>query len=160
MKARTRTAAKPDSRARTGMSRTKKPWSEKLRPEMKPEVVKDRKAGALLLLPTPMGLAAEIAAVPKGTVCTMSELRDRMARKHGAARACPLMTGIFFNIVAGAAEDQLAAGEEPLAPYWRIVRDNRSLSPKTPMGPARQAEHLRAEGIRVDRESFVVAADC
>jgi alkylated DNA nucleotide flippase Atl1 len=56
------------------------------------------------------------------------------------------MTGIFFNIIAGAAEEQLTAGHSPIAPYWRVVRDGGTLSPKTPSGPDRQAEHLRQEG--------------
>jgi alkylated DNA nucleotide flippase Atl1 len=61
-----------------------------------------------------------------------------------------LMTGIFFNIIAGAVEDELAAGDSPIAPYWRVVRDDGTLSPKTPAGPDRQAEHLRKEGHVVE----------
>ena len=56
------------------------------------------------------------------------------------------MTGIFYNIIAGAAEDQLASGQSPLAPYWRVVREDGTLSPKTPSGPEQQAKRLRQEG--------------
>ena len=131
--------------------RTRKPWADKLRPTMEVATVPDSKGFGLLLLPTPMAVARAIRKIRKGTVLSVSELRDRLAREHGAARTCPLMTGIFFNIVAGASEDDLAAGRKPLAPYWRLVRDDRSLSPKTPCGRARQAELLAAEGHRVDR---------
>ena len=129
-----------------GMKRSRVPWSTKLRPDMKPEVVADSRHPGRLLLPTPMQLAKEIARIPKGSVLTMSALRDRLARRNDADRTCPLMAGIFFNIVAGAAEEQIAAETRPLAPYWRVVRDDGTLSPKTPAGPERQAEHLRQEG--------------
>ena len=62
---------------------------------------------------------------------------------------CPLMTGIFYNLIAGAAEEQLGAGMPALAPYWRVIRDDGTLSPKTPEGPERQAERLRQEGHAV-----------
>lgn len=130
-----------------------RPWATKLRPEMKPEVVPDPRNPGRLLLPTPILVAEEIATLPRGSFATMSELRARLARRHDADRTCPLMTGIFFNIVAGATEDDLAAGRTPLAPYWRVVRDDGTLSPKTPDGPERQAEHLRKEGFDVQVSS-------
>ena len=42
-----------------------------------------------------------------------------------------------------------AEGEPPVAPYWRVIRDDGTLCPKTPDGPERHAEHLRAEGLKV-----------
>ena len=133
------------------MRRTRTPWSAKLRPEMKPEVATDPRRGDRLLLPTPLSLAAEITMVGSGSLLTASALRERLACRFQADRTCPLMAGIFFNILAGTVEDQLAAGQPILAPYWRIVRDDGSLSPKSPPGPARQAERLRAEGHRITR---------
>ncbi|MGE3308982.1 MAG: hypothetical protein AB7O66_03360 [Limisphaerales bacterium] len=124
----------------------KVPFSAKLRPEMKPELGDDPKGRGRMLLPTPMLVAEEISAVPKGHLLTVSELRSRLARRFQADFTCPLMSGIFFNLVAGAAEEQIAAGQKPLAPYWRVTLDNGTLSPKTPYGPERQAEHLRGEG--------------
>jgi hypothetical protein len=140
--------------------RSRKPWAEKLRPAMAVETVPDPNGPGGLLLPTPMAVAGAIRKIRKGALLSVSELRERLAREHGAARTCPLMTGIFFNIVAGATEDDLAAGRKPLAPYWRLVRDDRTLSPKTPAGPARQAELLAREGHRVDRVGarWIVAA--
>jgi hypothetical protein len=132
-----------------GMKRTRTPFTAKLRPDMRPQVVNDPKGRGQLLLPTPMLVAQEIAAIPKGSLTTVSALRSRLARKHGADLTCPLMTGIFFNLIAGAAEEQLAEGKPPVAPYWRVVRDDGTLSPKTPDGPDRHAEHLRAEGLQI-----------
>jgi hypothetical protein len=133
-----------------GMKRTRTPFAAKLRPEMQPEVVDDQKGRGKMLLPTPMLVAQEIAAIPEGSLTTVSTLRTSLARKHGADLSCPLMTGIFFNIIAGAAEEQLSEGKPPVAPYWRVIRDDGSLSPKTPDGPDRHAEHLRAEGMTIE----------
>ena len=134
---------------KTGMKAGRVPWSDKLRPDMTPVVGDDPKGRGKMLLPTPLLIAEEMSRVRKGRTITVSELRDRLAKQFGADFTCPLMTGIFFNIVAGAAEESLAAGKKPIAPYWRVVRDDGSLSPKTTLGPERQAGHLREEGHRV-----------
>jgi hypothetical protein len=102
-----------------------------------------------MLLPTPTLVAQEISTIPLGALITFPVLRTRLAQRYRADFTCPLMTGIFFNIIAGAVEEQLAAGQPPLAPYWRVVLENGTLSPKTPAGPDCQAEHLRHEGHAV-----------
>ncbi|NUM56624.1 MAG: MGMT family protein [Candidatus Hydrogenedentes bacterium] len=142
-----------------GMKQSRVPWANKLRPDMKPVVGDDPKGRGRMLIPTPMLVANEMKRVRKGRTITVSELRDRLARQFGADFTCPLVTGIFYNIIAGAAEESIAAGKKPLAPYWRIIRDDGSLSPKTPFGPERQAEHLRNEGhcIADEADKFIVA---
>ncbi len=141
--------ASKKKRPSPGMKRGLKPFVAKLRSEMRPQVVDAPEGRGRMLLPTPLLLAREIARLGCGELATLRSLRDRMARRHKADLACPLMTGIFFNIVAGAAEEQLAAGQPPLAPYWRVVLEKGQLSPKTPDGPARQAERLREEGHKL-----------
>jgi hypothetical protein len=133
-----------------GMKRSRVPFAAKLRPDMKHKIVTDSKGRGQMLLPTPTLLAREIAAVPEGSLITMPALRTRLARKFGADLACPLMSGIFLNLIAGAAEEQIAAGEPPVAPYWRVVLEDGSLSPKTPNGPDTHAEHLRREGHAIE----------
>jgi len=117
---------------------------------MKPVVVPDPKGRGQMLLPTPTLVAEEIARIPHGSVLTVSSLRLRLAERFQADLTCPLMSGIFFNLVAGAAEEQLAGGKSPLAPYWRVILDDGTLSPKTPGGPEQQARHLREEGHTVE----------
>ncbi|RYD68002.1 MAG: hypothetical protein EOP84_30190, partial [Verrucomicrobiaceae bacterium] len=120
-----------DKQTKAGMKRSRTPWTAKLRPEMKPEVVPDPKGKGQMLLPTPTLVAEEITTIPSGTLLTVSELRLRLARRFEADITCPLMTGIFYNLVAGAAEEQLAEGKLPLAPYWRVILNDGTLSPKT-----------------------------
>jgi alkylated DNA nucleotide flippase Atl1 len=63
-----------------------------------------------------------------------------------------MTTGICLSIVAGAAEEQIAAGRRPVAPYWRVVEADGSLRNRNPAGPLVQARHLRLEGHRVTKE--------
>lgn len=143
-----------------GMKRSRTPWSAKLRPDMQPVVAPDPKGRGQMLLPTPMLVAKEISSIPHGALLTVSMLRQRLARGVQADFTCPLMTGIFYNIIAGAVEEQSTTDQPTLAPYWRVILDNGTLSPKTPAGPERQAERLREEGHSiVERGAKLVVAD-
>jgi alkylated DNA nucleotide flippase Atl1 len=102
-----------------------------------------------MLVPTPLLVAEEVRKVRKGRVVTPRDLRQRLAARNGADSTCPMTTGIFLSIIAGAAEEQLAAGKRPVAPYWRVVGEDGRLNPKWPPGPARQAERLRREGHQI-----------
>jgi hypothetical protein len=127
-------------------------WVSKLRPELEPKIVEDRRSGAETLVPSPMLVAEEIRKVRKGRLITSRRLRRALARRTGAERACPMTTGICLSIVAGAAEEQIAAGRRPVAPYWRVVEADGSLRNRNPAGPLVQARHLRLEGHRVTKE--------
>jgi alkylated DNA nucleotide flippase Atl1 len=70
-----------------------------------------------------------------------------------------MTTGIFLGIIAGATEEAIAAGEPPVAPYWRVVDEKGRLPPKFPPGLGRQAAHLRKEGHRVSRDYRVPGVD-
>ena len=126
-------------------------WTAKLRPEQEPKLVKDGSKGGTMLIPTPLLIAEQLRRVRRGQLITAATLRERLAEKFGADRTCPLTTGIFLSIVAGAAEEQIAAGERPVAPYWRVVDERGRLNPKFPPGTDRQAMHLRGEGHVVKR---------
>ena len=127
---------------------------------MKFEIAPDQKGRGQMLFPTPMLVAEEITSIPSGSLLSMSALRSRLAQRFQADLTCPLMTGIFFNIIAGTTEEDLAAGRTPTAPYWRVVLDDGTLSPKTPDGPERQADRLRGEGHTIQpRRSKLQVAD-
>ncbi|MBI4699966.1 MAG: MGMT family protein [Deltaproteobacteria bacterium] len=131
------------------MKKGKKSFLDKMRPDMQPELVGDPRSDGRMLIPTPKLVAAVVRSVPRGKLITPSAIRARLAREHGADLTCPLTTGIFLNIVAGAAQEELDAGRRAVAPYWRVVKDNGALCAKFPAGVARQAELLRVEGHRV-----------
>lgn len=127
-------------------------WVPKLCPDLEPKIVPAARTGEPMLVPTPMLLAEEIRKVRKGRLTSPKRLRERLAGRCGAQSTCPKTTGILLSIVAGAAEEQIAAGKRPVAPYWRVVEENGALRAKNPAGPEVQAERLRAEGHRVRKE--------
>jgi alkylated DNA nucleotide flippase Atl1 len=128
--------------ARTG-------WEAKLRPDMEPRVVEDRGRGGRLLLPTPSLIAEAVASIPEGHVLTIGQLRRQLASKFKADSTCPLMTGAFATILAGAVVEDLGQHRKPRWPIWRLVRDDGTLHPKWPLGPLYRATLLRQEGVRL-----------
>jgi hypothetical protein len=112
-------------------------------------VVTDPRHGGRLLLPTPLLLAEEIAAVPRGSTLTVSQLRARLAHRKGADRTCPLMTGIFIKILAGVVAEDLAQRRRPRWPVWRLVADNGRLVTSWPLDALYRATRLREEGVRL-----------
>jgi hypothetical protein len=133
--------------------RSKLDWDAKLRRDLQPTVVADREGAGTLLLPTPLLVAEAVAAVPCGAVTTFRELRSALARHFQADSTCPLMTGIFATILAGAVADDLKRSRPPRWPIWRLVRDDGTLHPKWPLDPLYRATMLRQEGVRLTRRN-------
>ncbi|MEZ4813332.1 MAG: MGMT family protein [Caldisericia bacterium] len=99
----------------------------------------------LLLIPTPMDVAETMRIPKKGELLSVNQIRDHLAKKFGADWTCPMCTGIFMNIVAGASEENKAIGEE-VFPWWRCVKKDGLLSDKYPGAPDYQKELLEEEG--------------
>jgi alkylated DNA nucleotide flippase Atl1 len=130
--------------------KSKKSWIPKLNPEQEIKLTTDRRNGDSMLIPTPMLMAAEIRKIPKGKVKKIGAIRDKLAADHGVDRTCPLVAGIFMSILAGAAEEQFAAGKKRVvAPYWRVILDDGSVRTKEPPGAEQAIARLRAEGHTV-----------
>jgi hypothetical protein len=143
-------------RARAGAERKslgKADWNAKLRPSLEPEIVTDKRIGDRLLLPTPLLIGAEIAAVPSGSTIRVSQLREQLARRFGADRTCPLMTGMFIKILAGAVAEDLAQQRNPRWPVWRLVADDSTLNATWPLDALYRATRLREEGVRIGRRN-------
>ena len=135
------------------MMRSRTSWLPKLRPDQRAKIVRDPRGR--MLVPTPMLVAQALRRVPAGRLITAEQLRGRLSRSAHADLTCPMTTGIFLNIIAGAAEEALASGTRPVAPYWRVVRPDGSLPPKFPIAVGVQSAHLRDEGHQVMRGRVV-----
>ncbi len=109
----------------------------------------ERYGGRRMLIPTPRMVAEVIRKIPRGKVMTMGQLRHQLAAQASADFACPLTTGIFLRIVAEADEEARREGRPPIAPYWRVVKDDGSLHPKFPGGAEQHHRLLAAEGVPV-----------
>jgi hypothetical protein len=137
------------------MAKLKMTWREKLETQGKrnnlPRVVKidermsQRWGTGTVVIPDPMEVNEIMRSVPKGKLITINQIRERLAKKHGATIGCPITTGIFAGISARAAEEDAAEGKKDITPYWRTLKVGGTLSDKFPGGVEAQAARLKAE---------------
>src|SRR5258707_15398650 len=135
----------------------RKTWREKMDNGRKPEVVRIEKAyagipvGARVLVSTPHEVDAFIRKIPEGRFVPTEELRRKMAAKHGADHACPLLTGILLRIASEAAWERIKDGEDPSAvtPFWRVVKPGSPLAKKLACGEAFVRKMQRQEEIAI-----------
>ncbi len=145
----------------------RKTWCEKLadskdlpKVEKIPARMKKNWGQGTIVIPAPREVDAIMKRVPSGQVITINQIRERLAKKHGATMTCPITTGIFAWIAAHAAEEQRAAGKTETTPYWRTLKGDGELNPKYPGGLELQRELLIEEGHQVVKKGkrFVVSA--
>jgi alkylated DNA nucleotide flippase Atl1 len=136
----------------------KKSWSEKLEdskglPRVEKITAKmSKKWGTgTVVIPAPMEVDEIMRKVPTGKVTTINEIREALARKHSASIGCPITTGIFARIAAGAAEEQAGKCKE-ITPYWRTLKVGGVINEKYPGGVEGQKRLLEKEGHRVFRK--------
>lgn len=120
--------------------------------EPMPERMRPRWGEGTIVIPAPSEVDEAMRAVPEGGLIEINDIREALARRHGADIACPMTTGIFASIAAGAAEEAAAMGEPDITPYWRTLKTGGELNPKFPGGLEGHAARLQAEGHLIDRK--------
>jgi alkylated DNA nucleotide flippase Atl1 len=149
-----------------GTSKAKKSWQEKLNSSNglpKVEVITDkmrkRWGTGTVVIPAPVEVDEIMRSVPVGKLITIDQIREKLARKHGATIGCPLTTGIFAWVAAHAAEEASAEGKENITPYWRTLKTGGIINEKYPGGVDIQKKLLESEGHRVIQKgkNYVVA---
>jgi len=139
------------------MAKGRKTWQEKLADDKDmPKVVEitdkmsKRWGTGTVVIPAPREVDEIMGKVPRGKLITINQIREIVARKHGASIGCALTTGIFANIAARAAEEAAAEGKKDTTPYWRTLKSKGELNEKYPGGVETQAAHLREEGYTIE----------
>ena len=134
----------------------RKSWSEKLkdskdfpRVEKITDKLSKRWGSGTVVIPAPMEVDEIMRKVSEGKLTTINEIRTALAKKHGATIGCPITTGIFARIAAGAAEEQRQKGEKNITPYWRTLKTGGVINEKYPGGPEAQKKLLEKEGQKV-----------
>lgn len=134
----------------------RKSWREKLVDSKGlPKVVKitgkmtKRWGKGTCAIPAPREVDAIMRKVPEGSLITINEIRENVARKHKATMGCPITTGIFAWIAAHAAEEAALEGQTDITPYWRTLKSGGVLNPRYPGGVERLKALLEAEGHTV-----------
>ena len=134
----------------------KKSWKEKLEDDKGlPKIVriegKMRKAWGTgtCVIPAPKEVDQIMKRVPKGKLITINQIREILAKKHGATIGCPITTGIFARIAAGAADEDAKEGKTNITPYWRTLKQGGVINEKYPGGAGVQKTLLQNEGHKV-----------
>lgn len=132
---------------------TKKTWTQKLHdskglPQIKrfdENKPKTWPAG-VYVIPAPAEVDAIMRQVPKGKLITIQAIREILAQKYDTDYACPITTGIFSWVAAHAAQEQAAAGQKNITPWWRTLKTGGLLNEKYPGGLKEQQARLEQEG--------------
>ena len=136
--------------------REKKSWRDKLaddkslpKVERITEKMSKRWGKGTVVIPAPREVDEVMREVPKGKLVTINEIRKTLARRHGATIGCPITTGIFAWISAGAAAEDESEGKKRFTPYWRTLKSGGELNSKYPGGVEGQKVRLESEGHTV-----------
>jgi len=142
-----------------------KTWTEKLNDDKGlPRVVKINKkmsrtwGKGTCAIPAPREVHTLMRKVPKGKLLTIDDIRARLAKRHRTTIACPITTGIFARIAAGATGEAAERGEKNTTPHWRTLKQGGVLNEKYPGGIEGQRRLLEKEGHVVEQRGkrFVV----
>jgi len=135
------------------MAKTRKTWREKLaddkdfpRVEEITDKMRKRWGTGTIVIPAPREVVEIMRSVPRGKLITINQIRERLAKRHGATIGCPITTGIFANVAAHVAEEDAAEGKKDITPYWRTLKVGGVLNEKYPGGVEAQAARLKEEG--------------
>lgn len=135
---------------------TKKSWREKLADSKDlPKVVKinenmsKRWGTGTVVIPAPMEINEIMKEVPEGKLITINEIREKLAKRHGATIGCPITTGIFAWIAAHAAEEDASERKKDITPYWRTLKSGGVINEKYPGGIDNIKALLKSEGHNV-----------
>jgi alkylated DNA nucleotide flippase Atl1 len=134
----------------------KKTWCEKLQDSKdlpKVEKITDKMSKrwgtGTVVIPAPMEVNEIMRRVPEGKLTTINDIRAALAKKHKATICCPITTGIFAWVAAGAAEEEREKGEKNITPYWRTLKTGGVINEKYPGGVEAQKKLLEKEGHKV-----------
>ena len=137
----------------------KKTWREKLADSKdlprveKIDAKKSKRWGTgTFVIPAPIEVDKIMRKVPKGKLITINQIRQILAKKHKAAIACPITTGIFSWIAANAAREDEESGKKRITPYWRTLKTGGILNEKYPGGIKDLKARLKKEGHEVIRK--------
>ncbi len=87
--------------------------------------------------------------MPEGKLITINQIREILARRHGATIACPIVTGILARVAGGGAGEDEAEGKQRITPYWRTLKSGGEVNAKYPGGIEDQSARLASEGHEV-----------
>jgi hypothetical protein len=138
------------------MGYKKKSWREKLaddkglpRVETITEKMSTQWGTGTIVIPAPVEVDEIMKRVRKGKLITVNEIRNILAKNHGATIGCPITTGIFAMIAAHVAHEEMEEGKTRVMPYWKTLKSGGEINPKYPGGIKDQRKRSKSEGHKV-----------
>ena len=101
------------------------------------------------VMPSPLEVNTLMKKVPKGKLTTINEIRKKLAKKYKTTTACPIVTGIFSWIAAGAAKEDAQDGKKNITPYWRTLKSDGKINLQYPGGIPFQKKKLINENHKI-----------
>ena len=101
------------------------------------------------VMPSPLEVYTLMKKVPKGKLTTINEIRKKLAKKYKTTTACPIVTGIFSWIAAGAAKEDIQDGKKYITSYWRTLKSDGKINLKYPGGIPYQKKKLINENHKI-----------
>jgi crotonobetainyl-CoA:carnitine CoA-transferase CaiB-like acyl-CoA transferase len=134
---------------------TRMSWTECLLDDKPHEVkrapisIAGMRRGQMMLVPSARLVDAFVRTVKRGRSMDAKQLRDAMARAHGAEVCCPITTGFHLRTVAEAVGEALARGAAiaRVTPVWRVLPPGAPTLGKLSYDPAILLRQRRLEGL-------------
>ena len=107
----------------------------------------DMKSGERMLISSPKSIANYIKKIPYGNQSNVKKMRLSLAEESNADTTCPLTTGIFLRIAIESSLE-LANGEKPKLPFWRLINQKCPMVKKLPISQSYIAALRDSEGLK------------
>jgi hypothetical protein len=101
-----------------------------------PEGRRSMTPGKPMLYPTAQVLLRAIREIPAGRTLTPRELKGELGRQYGVEYICPVTMSRNLRLVAEGANEAREAGEEDIAPIWRVLTPKESCLQGVSFDPA------------------------
>lgn len=91
-------------------------------------------AGETMLISTPKKIAEYINTIPEHENRDLQKMRQDLAKAARTDKTCPVTSAIFTRIVAERSLELMAAGKDPIAPFWKVIDPKSALAKKLSCG--------------------------
>jgi hypothetical protein len=151
------------------VARSTKSWADKLaaitphQVKRMPRDLAGMKKGEIVLVPSVRLIDDFIRALPRGARISVKDMRNTLARRHGAEVTCPVYTGYHLRTVAEAACEARAAGARvnEITPVWRVLDESAPTMSKLSRANAAfiTRQRIRERGSDETRDARDVGTD-
>jgi hypothetical protein len=112
-----------------------------------PEGRRSMTPGKDMLYPTAQVLLQAIRAIPAGKTLTPRELKGELGRQYGVEYICPVTMSRNLRLVAEGVNEARDAGDDDIAPIWRVLTPQESCLKSVSFDPAWLTDQRQHEEV-------------